>query len=90
MSDEIKYDIDHMNEISSQYKQCADSMTLAISDLDRVKTSFFTNYAGQANDTAYDLYEKIKEHMGVLQDCFSQMETYVTYSKDTMIATDSV
>ena len=90
MSTEIKYDINHMDEIILQYKQCADSVALAISDLDGIKTSFIANYKGQANDTSLDLYDKLKEHMVFLQDCFSQMETYVTYAKDTMIDADSI
>jgi len=86
--DKYVYDPEHMAEISKKYKGCADSTKLIIDKLDTAKAGFLDNYKGQSDDTAPDLYAKLKEHMELLQQCFAQMETYVTYTKDTMVALD--
>ena len=89
MSNEtLTYNLAHMEEISSHYKQCVNCTNLAISNLDKAKLSFLNNYKGQSDETASALYDKIKEHMEFLRDCFMQMETYVTYTKDTMVEVD--
>lgn len=87
-SGEYTYNPDHMDEVSQLYKQSADYTEVAIGDLDKAKTCFIDNYQGQSDDMVLDLFEKIKAHMELLRDCFSQMETYVTYTKDTMVEQD--
>jgi uncharacterized protein YukE len=85
---EQKYNVEHMEEISLHYKQCSDSASLAINNIDSAKVSFLTNYKGQSDDTALELYDKIKEHMELLRDSLTQMQNYVTYTKETMVAAD--
>jgi uncharacterized protein YukE len=86
---EQKYNVEHMEEISLHYKQCSDSTSQAISNIDSAKASFLANYKGQSDDTALALFDKMKEHMELLRDSFTQMQSYVTYTKDTMVAADS-
>ncbi len=83
------YDPEHMDEISSKYKQCAEYADQAINNLERLKANFLGNYQGQASEMAEDLYNKIKEHTELLRDCFVQMESYVTYTKETMTELDN-
>jgi uncharacterized protein YukE len=87
--EQYTYDPDHMNEISLLYKQSADQVDEAIGNLNKGKDHFLNNYQGQSDNTAPDLFEKIKEHLELLRDCFSQMEVYVTYTKNTMIEQDN-
>ena len=82
------YDPDHMDEISLLYKQSVGHIETAIDHFDKVKNHFSNNYLGQSDDMAPDMFEKIKAHLELLRDCFSQMETYVTYTKDTMVEQD--
>ena len=82
------YTPDHMNSISLMYRQSANHTDLAIGSLDAVMNHFTSNYQGQSDDMASDLFGKIRAHMELLRDCFSQMETYVTYTKDTMVEQD--
>ena len=63
------YDPEHMDEICSKYKQCAEYADQAINNLERLKANFFGNYQGQASEMAEDLYNKIKEHTELLRDC---------------------
>ena len=80
----IKYDKDHMNEISLNYKSCADSATTAGDNLEKIRKSFCVNYQGQAMDITMEFFDTMKDHIILLKDCFHQMESYVTYSKDSM------
>ena len=90
MGDTYTYDPAHMDQVSALYKQCADQTNLAIASLDKVKNHFSSNYEGQSDDMAPDLFAKIKEHLEFLRDCFTQMKTYVTYTKDTMVEQDRI
>jgi len=83
------YDPEHMDEICSKYKQCAEYADQAINNLERLKANFLGNYQGQASEMAEDLYNKIKEHTELLRDCFIQMDSFVTYTKETMIELDN-
>jgi uncharacterized protein YukE len=86
----LVYDPEHMDEISLKYKQCSEYADQAIITLEELKASFLENYQGQASEIAEDLYSKIRDHTELLRDCFIQMDSFVTYTKETMIELDNI
>lgn len=84
----LVYNTEYMDKTSATYKECAEYTNSVIVELAIVKTVLLDNYQGQATDMVFDLYDKIKEHLDLLKECFAQMERYITYSKETMLELD--
>ena len=88
MSNPKIYNADHMTDVIAKYQQCEKNIENAITELSNTSTSFLANYKGQSDDMAPDLFAKTKEHMEFLKECFAQMGVFVTYTRDTAVATD--
>ena len=83
------YNSGHMDEISVQYKLCADYAGDAIKTLKQVTDSFSDNYRGQSDELLPDMLGKAQEHLELLRECFTQMQNYVASTKENAMELDS-
>jgi uncharacterized protein YukE len=89
MSKKLTYNAEFMDEVSKNYKSCADIAQDTIDELNHAKYQLLSNYVGQGSDIAQDVFAKVVEHLDFLHTCLNQAGQYVTYTKETMQELDN-
>lgn len=86
---QVTYNTELMEKISAKFNDGYDILDDAITQFGYFKNSFYSNYNGQARVEIFDsITTTMKEHMELLQLCYSNMKEYVNTAKEEMISTD--
>lgn len=89
MADKVTYDTELMNKISVKYNDGYKKVDDAINEFEEFANSFLKYYKGQADVEIFaSIMDTLKKHLEILKLCYSNMEEYVTSSKDEMVAAD--
>ncbi len=78
----------HMESITLKFNTCADYVGDIISETEIMKQIFDDCYSGSAADGLEDYFSVLKQHLELLQQCYTQLGSYTKVAKDLFIQTD--